>query len=85
MVHVRFTRHSLYITETAYKPDSFANRQSNPEADGLERDLEAGWNIHLRSQATVLQVPSEHKYSPVSQGSMMLMVRVTLAFKLEME
>jgi len=41
--------------------------------------------LYLRSQATVLQVPSEHKYSPVSHGSMILMVRVTLAFKLEME
>ena len=39
----------------------------------------------LRSQAMVLQVPSEHRYSPVSQGSMILMVRVTLAFRLEME
>ena len=39
----------------------------------------------LRLHSTSLQVPSEHKYSPVSQGSMMLIVRITEAFRLGME
>ena len=45
MVHGICTRHRLYTIEKAYKPDRFAHRQSNPESDRLERDLEAGWNI----------------------------------------
>ncbi len=48
----------------------------------------AYWAQHLsdlRLHSMVLQVPSEHRYSPVSQRSMMLIARVTLAFRLEME
>ena len=41
--------------------------------------------LHLTSQATALQVPSEQRYCPVSHGWIMLMVRVTLAFRLGME
>ncbi len=43
-MHVEFTRHSSYTTENACKPDRFAHRQRNPEADCPERDLQAGWN-----------------------------------------
>ena len=40
---------------------------------------------YLSLHATVLQVPSEQRYCPVSQGLMMIPVRVAVAFRLGME
>ena len=40
---------------------------------------------YLTLQSTALQVPSLQRYWPESQGLMIWMVRVTLAFLLEMD